>query len=174
MSNSKGFTLIEVVISIFILSIGIMAAASMQINSIKGNHGASYRSNATHLALSFLEELKRLPFNDTNLTNLNSTNLDDGKTEAWAGQPLPGTVDHKFIPANFPVFASNYQLSGPNLIDNAGHRFLIFWNIDNSTALIGSSGDPAYCTIRLFVFWDGPMGKKHLEFTTIKYNDQKV
>ncbi len=184
MINSKGFTLIEVITATVVFSIGILAAASMQISAIKGNQEASYRSSATHLAFSFLEELKRLPFDHANLAPNTDPSpspppadynvLNEGAAEARADQVLPATVDHTFVPADFPVFASDYQLNGSHLIDNTGRRFLIFWNIDDSTPLVGSGGDPAYYTIRLFVFWDGAAGKRHLEFTTLKYNNQKV
>jgi prepilin-type N-terminal cleavage/methylation domain-containing protein len=184
MKNSKGFTLIEVVTATVVLSVGILAAASMQVTAIKGNQEASYRSSATNLAFSFLEELKRLPFDHDNLAPntdspptprpANYNLLNEGAAEAMSGQALPDTVDHTFVPADFPVFTEDYRMVGSNLVDNAGHRFVIFWNVDDSTPLVGSGGDPAYYTIRLFVFWDGSAGKRHLEFTTLKYNNKKV
>ncbi|MCF8056122.1 MAG: prepilin-type N-terminal cleavage/methylation domain-containing protein [Desulfocapsa sp.] len=184
MIDNKGFTLIEVLTATIVLSVGILTAATMQITAIKANREASYRSRATHVAFSFLEELKRLPFDHANLAPntdpppsplpADYNVLNNGAAEALAGQALPATVDHTFAPADFPVFAADYQLNGSNLIDNAGRRFLIFWNIDDSTPLVGSGGASAYYTIRLFVFWDGSAGKRHLEFTTLKYNNKKV
>lgn len=184
MHNTKGFTLVEVLTATFILTVGILAAVSMQVSVIKGNREARFRSSATHLAFSFLEELKRLPFDHASLSPNDDplpvplpggyNVLNEGAAEAMAGRPLPPTVDHTFVPGDFPVFAGDYRVTGPNLVDNAGHRFLIFWNIDDSTPLVGSGGDAAYYTIRLFVFWDCAAGRRHLEFTTLKYNNQKV
>jgi|GEM_PF-565024 len=183
MKNDSGFTLIEVLVAMLILSLGIIAAAAMQLSAAQGNNSASYRSAATHLGLSFLEELKRMDFDDTSTylgENANGISLDDGKAEANAGQALPISVDHQFIPADFPSFASAYQLVGQTLVDNKGHQFTIFWNVDyEKTAgspVESSSGVPPYCTIRLFVYWNSPTdsGRNHLEFTTIKYNNVKV
>lgn len=183
MTNNRGFTLVEVLVAMTILAIGIFAAALMQINAIKGNSSASHRSAATQLGLSFLEELKRMDFDDTS-TYLNDNgvgvSLDDGMAEASAGQALPASVDHQFTPADFPSFAAAYQLVGPALVDNAGRRFTIFWNVDYETTagspVENSAGLPPYCTIRLFVYWKSPTdtGRNHLIFTTTKYNNVKV
>ncbi len=40
-NNQDGFTLIEVMIAIFILTIGILGAAAMQVASIDGNSTAT-------------------------------------------------------------------------------------------------------------------------------------
>ena len=183
MKDDTGFTLIEVIIAMFILSFGIIAASAMQMGAIQGNNSASYRSAATHLGLSFLEELKRMDFDDTSSylgKNVNAVSLDDGKAEASAGQVLPNSVDHQFVPGDFPSFASSYQLVGTTLIDNKGHQFTIFWNVNYETTagspVESSSGIAPYCTIRLFIYWNNPTGagRNHLEFTTTKYNNIKV
>ena len=66
--NSKGFTLIEVLIVMAIFSIGILAVAAMQITSITGNASARRITEATALAENQIEELMRLDYdNDNNL-----------------------------------------------------------------------------------------------------------
>lgn len=53
----QGFTLIEVLIAIIVLSVGILAAASMQISALGGNHLAARTTAASSLAAATIEEL---------------------------------------------------------------------------------------------------------------------
>ncbi|HOO90586.1 MAG TPA: prepilin-type N-terminal cleavage/methylation domain-containing protein, partial [Syntrophales bacterium] len=53
-----GFTIIEVLIAIFILTIGLLAIASMQVSAIHGNKTGNDISHAIFLAQDKLEELK--------------------------------------------------------------------------------------------------------------------
>jgi len=70
--NEKGFTLIEVIIAIAILSVGLLALASMQVAAIKGNAHANRLTEATTLAQDKVEELISLQYTvsstDTRLT----------------------------------------------------------------------------------------------------------
>ena len=56
--SEKGFTLIEVLIAITLLTIGLIAVATMQVSAIHGNKTGGDISNATFLAQDKLEELK--------------------------------------------------------------------------------------------------------------------
>jgi len=76
--SDDGFTLIEVLIAISILSIGVLAVGMMQISSIKGNKTALDISEASFLAESELERLLSIPFGDVTDDNLDgSGGLDD-------------------------------------------------------------------------------------------------
>lgn len=63
----KGFTLVEVLISITILAIGILAVASMQIMAIRGNEFARYQTLSQTWAADWLENLMALDYNDPDL-----------------------------------------------------------------------------------------------------------
>jgi len=65
--KKKGFTLIEVLISLIILAIGILAVAGMQITSIIGTSFSSNMTQASVLAQDRLEFIKSLPLNDVSL-----------------------------------------------------------------------------------------------------------
>jgi type IV pilus modification protein PilV len=65
----KGFTLIEVVISLIILGIGILAVAAMQVTSTKGGYFSSNVTHATILAQDKLEYLKNLSYSHSDLSN---------------------------------------------------------------------------------------------------------
>lgn len=62
--NEKGFTLLEVIIAISILTVGLLAVATMQITAIRGNNFAYIRTEGTTLAQDMMEELIAMPFDD--------------------------------------------------------------------------------------------------------------
>ena len=66
--QSKGFTLIEVMIALVILAVGLLALGTMQIVSIRSNAFSSEMTYSTLLAQQQLEILKNLPFTDAALT----------------------------------------------------------------------------------------------------------
>jgi len=57
-----GFTLIEALLAMAIFSIGILAAASMNVATINGNATARFNSEAAVMAQERLEQLAALPF----------------------------------------------------------------------------------------------------------------
>ena len=75
-NHEKGFTLIEILIAITILSIGLLAVATMQVSAITGNSLASDLTEATTLASEKVESLLRIADNDYEDANLLDTNAD--------------------------------------------------------------------------------------------------
>lgn len=67
--NSKGFSLLEVLIGLVILAIGLLAIAGMQITAIKGNDFSMNVTQAAVLAQDRLEILKNLPYNHATLVD---------------------------------------------------------------------------------------------------------
>ena len=57
--NQEGFTLMEVMISIIILSVALLALAGLQIISIRGNSFGGTMTEAITLARDKIEDLKR-------------------------------------------------------------------------------------------------------------------
>jgi type IV pilus assembly protein PilV len=62
MRDTDGFTLIELMITLAVLSIGLLALASMQVSAVKANALAKRLTLATALAEARMEEIKGLPF----------------------------------------------------------------------------------------------------------------
>jgi len=56
--RSAGFTIIEVLVSLVILSIGLLGIAGMQINSLKNNQSAYYRTQAVNLAYELADKMR--------------------------------------------------------------------------------------------------------------------
>ena len=59
MKGQKGFTLLEVLISIIILSVALLALAGLQIISIRGNSFGGTMTEAITLARDRIEDFKR-------------------------------------------------------------------------------------------------------------------
>jgi prepilin-type N-terminal cleavage/methylation domain-containing protein len=67
MSRQRGFTLIETMVSILILTIGLVGTAALMSNSVNMGAHARYVSTAALLASEKMEDLDRFPDNDPNL-----------------------------------------------------------------------------------------------------------
>lgn len=57
-SDQGGFSLLEVLISVLILSIGLLGMLNLQMTSLKNNHSAQLRTNATILAYNILDKIR--------------------------------------------------------------------------------------------------------------------
>jgi len=65
--DNKGFTLLEVLIGLVILSIGLLAIAGMQITSTRGNFFSKNITEASYVAQDRLEFLNNLPLDSNDL-----------------------------------------------------------------------------------------------------------
>lgn len=61
-SRAGGFTLIEVIISLFILMFGLLAVAKMQIQAMQGNVSAMQATEKTVVAQNFVDRLMALNY----------------------------------------------------------------------------------------------------------------
>ena len=75
--KKEGFSLIEVLIALIFLAIGILAIASLQVTSVRGNFFSNNLMQATYVAQDRLEFLKNRPYDSAELGAVN--NKDDVK-----------------------------------------------------------------------------------------------
>ena len=85
-----GFTLIEVMMAIVILSVGMLAIAGMQINAIKGNSQASKITMATALIEEKLDGYKSMPYAAIKDEEGTRDGFLDWKTSVAANTPANG------------------------------------------------------------------------------------
>jgi type IV pilus modification protein PilV len=69
-----GFTLIEVMIAIAVLTIGILGVMAMQVHSIDGNASAMRRTRALTLSQDAIERIMSAPFSSFAVGTTSSTN----------------------------------------------------------------------------------------------------
>lgn len=86
MKTEAGFTVIEVLIAIVILSFGLLALANMQVLAIQVNSAANRLSRGTTLVQDKIEELMTLPYTHTDLADSTPVNTCQTHSE----NPLPG------------------------------------------------------------------------------------
>ncbi len=108
--NTKGFSLIEVLIAMAIFAIGALALAKMQIVSMSGNSTARRITGAATLAEAKLEELKSLPYSHADLT--------DKDASGDAGFGAAGLDDED---ADADGSETGIVMMGP--------RYDVFWNV---------------------------------------------
>lgn len=80
--NEKGFSLIELMISMAILAIGLLGLAGLQGTAINGNHHGNMISQATVLAQDTIEQIRNADYADINMTNFPSSVTVDNFTQA--------------------------------------------------------------------------------------------
>ena len=153
-TRNEGLTLLEVLAAIAILSFGLLAVATMQGSSIKGNSQAIGTTEAITLAQDKLEQLMRLPYNDPanaddplddngNGTS-NGTNQDaddDGDDDNGGNFGLDDTVD-----GGLNVIADESEVNG---------RYTLYWNIAVDEPIANVK------TIRIIVEWFDRGAKKN-------------
>jgi type IV pilus assembly protein PilV len=77
-SRKEGFSLIEVLIGLIFLAIGLLAIASLQVTSVRGNFFSNNLMQATYVAQDRLEFLKNLPYDSPRLVEGNYKPDPDG------------------------------------------------------------------------------------------------
>jgi type IV pilus assembly protein PilV len=70
--EQHGFSMIEILVSTVVLAVGLLGFASLQVNGLKNNQSAYYRSQATQLAYDIADRMRANP---NSATDYLSTNL---------------------------------------------------------------------------------------------------
>ncbi len=164
----KGFTLVEAMIALLILTIGILGVSTMQTGTIKANSTANARSEANNVGMTFVEVLQQIPYDALVLADSNNnkiTGLDDAVGDADYGVVSADFQDDKVF-ENLRMAYTVTDDSTHTLSDARGKRYQVYWNIADQS-LSGGSGK----IIRLFVNWSTPMGPNSLVVTAVKYKN---
>jgi type IV pilus assembly protein PilV len=141
--NQRGFTLIEVMITVVILAVGLLALAQMQISAVNGNYSANNMTVASTLAQDKLEELKGLAIDAPDLAD------DEPGNNGSIFDPRSSSFDPDHEDPNNPV--------GEGGATDGVRRYTRIWNIADNTPTQGVK------TAVVFVFW----GPENDEFDTL-------
>ena len=74
-SQIQGFSLIEVLIAIFVVALGVIGAAGLQLTSIRTSQQSSFKSVAVQLANELADKMRS---NDAQMKLSDSSNLSNG------------------------------------------------------------------------------------------------
>jgi prepilin-type N-terminal cleavage/methylation domain-containing protein len=138
--RNEGLSLLEVLAAIAILSFGLLAVATMQGSSIKGNSQAIGTTEAITLAQDKVEELMRLSYNDADLTDTDNDGTsqdadDDGDDDDGDNFGLDDTAG-----------ADRSEANG---------RYTLYWNIAVDEPIANVK------TIRIIVEWSDRGAQKN-------------
>ena len=154
----KGFTLVEVLIAMVVLSIGFLGAASMHIAAVNANASSNSMTEAAHLAQSRLESLMALEYS---LDFTDPKLISDDETSG-SGEPFTDANSNGFWD-----FGESYADSNHNRVWDAAHvdpspppGFVITWSVIDDRPV------PFAKYIRIYV--TGYRKQRTLLFTCIK------
>ncbi len=138
LTASEGFSLLEVVVAASILTVGLLAIATLQGAAIKGNNSAATNTIAATVATDRMEKLMAL--------DMNSQQLQDSDNDGQNGLSDTGAdADH--------------AVTGQVI---SGKSFNIFWNVAEDTPNAGNK------TIGLVVTWNDRGRTRALEITQVR------
>jgi type IV pilus assembly protein PilV len=107
--KAGGFTLLEVILAICLLTIGILAVGSMQVSSIWGNATAGNLTEGTSLAADQLEKLMALSYGHANLADT------DGDGSGGLSDATEATADHQVTEGRYTLY---WNVADNLVIDN--------------------------------------------------------
>ena len=84
MQRQQGFTLLEVLVALLVVSIGLIGLAGLMTTSLKNNQSASQRSQATWLAYDILDRMRANP-TVAATANSGGYNINYGATPSVSG-----------------------------------------------------------------------------------------
>ena len=128
-NKQQGFTLLEVLIALLVLSIGLLGLAALQTTGLRSNQMATMRTLATQMTYDMTDRMRANPGGlaqyviATNETPANVTRADIDLTE-WRTQVarLPGGLSRITQSAGPPVT----------------HEITVFWDEERKGATLGT------------------------------------
>ncbi len=132
LSGKEGFSLLEVLISLAILAVGLLALAMFQITAIKGNSIASRWTVATQLTQDKMEDFRHAAWSDIASSNAAGFNT--------------GTMQ--------PVYTALPAAAGSTYTDNvSGVTYYTVYYVNNNSS--------TFKTITAWTCWKDDLGKWH-------------
>jgi type IV pilus assembly protein PilV len=152
-TNSKGFTLIEVMVALGVFSVGFVAFLMMTTTAIRGSANASRINDAGNWAGDRLESLLRMPY-DSGTNGLD----DDGDTVADNNEEQFDAIVDDIDDMDRVDGAADYSITSPD------NNYTIYWNVAQNEPGMNMK------TVRVIV--RNRLLGTDLAFTTIKILNQ--
>ncbi len=121
--SQSGFTLIEVLVSI-IMAVGMLGLAALQLTTMKANHGALHKTQATFLAYDIVDRLR---------ANRNAAITEDYDILLTASKPSAGSTLPTIDINDWMTSIENLLPNGDGAIDctaTGNCTVIISWDIE--------------------------------------------
>lgn len=144
----KGFTLIEVMVAVFVLAVGILGMAGMQAVSVRESQNSIFRSQADILAADMADRLRA---NRADAADPLSTNYETDGTAVVSGvcQGTTANCDEVAM-ASYDIAQWQTQIANSSLPSGVGtitrnagtseYTILVFWDEDRDGAVVTGAG----------------------------------
>ena len=130
MRDQKGFSLLEIIVAIAILSVGILAAGSLQGPACKNNVISRNYTEASTIATDRIEKLMVLDWDDTLLSDTDNDGTNGG------GLDDTGTgADHSAVDGKYTIYW-NVSADDFPVPDTKTVREIVMWNNRGTQARI--------------------------------------
>ena len=127
--SSSGFTLVEALVALGVLTIGILTMYTMQTASVRGNYRASRITTASAWAADRMEQVNGLPYDDNDLRDLKN----DGTGQDSNGNGIDDDDEGGGVPAvdgihNFGL-DQDTAASADYTLGNDLDGYTVFYNV---------------------------------------------
>lgn len=146
LKNNRGFTLVEVLVAVVILSIGLLAVAGMQTSSLRGGNSALLRSQAI---LGAEDILDRMRANRAAMAQY-AIEIDEPDPDEWT--TLAELVDE----------LDDMGYADMVLTDLAEWKFFLSGNLPSGVGSVDVDGNVVTVIIR----WTDSFGMQEVEMVT--------
>jgi prepilin-type N-terminal cleavage/methylation domain-containing protein len=140
--TENGFTLLEALIAIAILSVGLLALARLQIEATQGNAFAFDMTEATNCATLTIDDFLNSDYDDPRFDDTNGNGLTNDLTEEGA--------------------AADYSATCAN--ENSSINYTMYWNVAENEPITGSK------TINVIIKWRMKSLDKTASFRYVRAN----
>ncbi len=122
--RESGYTLVEVLIGITILTVGMLAVAVMQHSAIGAVDRSGAGTIAVNIAQRYLEEIIDMDYRDPRIGDVNKSNNNDlaGAARLTGAGTTPAAADHFLV------------VDGVGIPDPSG-KYTVIWNVADDTPI---------------------------------------
>jgi Tfp pilus assembly protein PilV len=174
----RGFSLIETVLTISILTIGVLGIAQMQIIGVRSKNFATNIATASLLAHDLAEQAQRWSYTDSRLTPLGTvTSTTDASITALWDMGKATTVSTA-LKAEFSEIASDSNATTANALGTyqgvtAPAGFYRYWNV--FAVDLTNGGTPQGKLVQIIVRWKEPgFGMRQVSASTYISNPTAI
>lgn len=109
-----GFSLIEILVTMVVLSIGLLGIAGLQASGLRNNHAAYTKTQATNLAMDMAERIRANPNGQTNYVDFDTSDTIPSEPDCISSGCTPTQLaDYDKFEWSIPILGKNASVTDP-------------------------------------------------------------